>query len=30
MTAFESGATDLWTADARFVKLPGLRLRNPL
>jgi len=30
LTAFERGATDLWTADARFVKLPGLRLHNPL
>jgi len=30
LTAFESGATELWTADARFVKLPGLRLHNPL
>lgn len=30
LTAFESGATDLWTADVRFVKLPGLRLHNPL
>jgi toxin-antitoxin system PIN domain toxin len=30
LTAFENGATDLWTADARFVKLPGLRLHNPL
>jgi toxin-antitoxin system PIN domain toxin len=29
LTAFESGATDLWTADSRFVKLPGLRLHNP-
>jgi uncharacterized protein len=30
LTAFESGATEMWTADARFVKLPGLRLVNPL
>lgn len=30
LTAFENGATELWTADARFVKLPGLRLHNPL
>jgi predicted nucleic acid-binding protein len=30
LTAFEGGATELWTADARFVKLPGLRLHNPL
>jgi uncharacterized protein len=30
LTAFENGATELWTADGRFVKLPGLRLVNPL
>ena len=30
LTAFERGATDLWSADARFVRLPGLRLHNPL
>ena len=30
LTAFDNGATELWTADARFVKLPGLRLFNPL
>lgn len=30
LTAFERGATELWTADAQFVKLPGLRLHNPL
>lgn len=30
LTAFENGATELWTADARFVKLPGLRLHDPL
>jgi toxin-antitoxin system PIN domain toxin len=30
LTAFESGATELWTADTRFVKLPGLKLHNPL
>ena len=30
LTSFERGATDLWTADSRFVKLPGLRLHNPL
>ena len=22
--AFEGGATELWTADSRFVSLPGL------
>jgi uncharacterized protein len=30
LTAFDHGATDLWTADVRFVQLPGLRLHNPL
>jgi hypothetical protein len=30
LTAFEGGATTLWTADERFVKLPGLHLHNPL
>ena len=30
LTAFENGATELWTSDARFVKLPGLRLFNLL
>ncbi len=30
LIAFERGATELWTADTRFVKLPGLRLHNPL
>lgn len=30
VSAFERGATDLWSVDARFVKLPGLRLHNPL
>jgi len=24
------GATELWTHDTRFVKLPGLRLHDPL
>jgi uncharacterized protein len=30
LTAFERGAIELWTADARFLKLPGLRVHNPL
>ncbi len=30
LTAFEGGATDLWTHDTRFVKIPGLRLHDPL
>jgi toxin-antitoxin system PIN domain toxin len=30
LTAFEGGATELWTHDAKFVKVPGLRLHDPL
>lgn len=30
LTAFEGGATELWTHDAGFVKVPGLRLHDPL
>ena len=30
LTAFESGATEIWTHDAAFVSLPGLRVHNPL
>jgi predicted nucleic acid-binding protein len=30
LTAFERGATSVWTADARFIKLPGLQLHDPL
>ncbi len=30
LTAFEGGATELWTHDTRFVKVPGLRLHDPL
>ncbi len=30
LTAFEGGATELWTHDSRFVKIPGLRLHDPL
>lgn len=30
LAAFEGGATELWTHDARFVKTPGLRLHDPL
>lgn len=30
LIAFENGATELWTHDARFVTLPGLPLRDPL
>ena len=30
LTAFESGATDVWTHDAHFVTIPGLRVHDPL
>jgi len=30
LSVFEGGATELWTHDARFVKLAGLRLHDPL
>jgi hypothetical protein len=30
LTVFESGATEIWTHDANFVSLPGLRVHNPL
>ena len=30
LTAFEGGATELWTHDAAFVSVPGLRLVDPL
>ena len=30
LTAFESGATELWTHDKGFVKIPGLVVRDPL
>jgi hypothetical protein len=30
LTAFEHGAHELWTHDADFVRIPGLRLRDPL
>ncbi len=30
LAVFEGGATDLWTHDRRFVKIPGLRLHDPL
>ena len=29
LTAFEGGATQLWTADRRFVSVPGLRVVQP-
>lgn len=30
LTAFEHGAAELWTHDRNFVKIPGLRLVQPL
>jgi uncharacterized protein len=30
LCALEGGATELWTHDRAFVKIPGLRLRDPL
>jgi len=30
LTAFEGGATELWTHDAAFVSVPGLPVRDPL
>jgi predicted nucleic acid-binding protein len=30
LCALDAGASELWTHDARFVKVPGLRLRDPL
>ena len=30
LTALENGATEIWTHDARFVRVPGLTVRDPL
>ena len=30
LTAFENGAHELWTHDRHFVRIPGLRVRDPL
>ncbi len=30
LAVFEGGATELWTHDARFVRIPGLRVHDPL
>ncbi len=30
LTAFENGASELWTHDAGFVTIPGLRVYDPL
>lgn len=30
LCALDGGATELWTHDRAFVKVPGLTLRDPL
>jgi uncharacterized protein len=30
LVAFEGGATELWTHDKAFVRIPGLAVRDPL
>jgi predicted nucleic acid-binding protein len=30
LTAFEGGATELWTHDGAFITVPGLRVFDPL
>ncbi len=30
LTAFENGAHELWTHDRSFLRIPGLRIRDPL
>lgn len=30
LSALEAGATEIWTHDAGFVSLPGLKIRDPL
>lgn len=30
LTAFENGAREIWTHDRDFVRLPGLRIHDPL
>ena len=30
LTAFENDAYELWTHDAKFVRIPGLRILDPL
>jgi toxin-antitoxin system PIN domain toxin len=30
LTAFDNGATEIWTHDQDFVAFPGLRVRDPL
>ena len=30
LTAFDNGATEIWTHDRNFVTIPGLRVHDPL
>jgi predicted nucleic acid-binding protein len=30
LCALEGGATELWTHDSRFIRIPGLQVRDPL
>jgi predicted nucleic acid-binding protein len=30
LTAFENGASEIWTHDADFVRVPGLRIVDPI
>ena len=30
LTVLEHGATEIWTCDAGFVRLPGVAVRDPL
>ena len=30
LVAFENGATEIWSHDRNFLKLPGLKVRDPL
>ena len=30
LTAFENGASELWTHDTNFVDVPGLRIVDPV
>lgn len=30
LTAFDNGATEIWTHDRDFVAFPGLRVHDPL
>lgn len=30
LTAFDNGATEIWTHDRQFTALPGIRVHDPL